>query len=101
MFFGQSVRHLPPAETAPLQVPAAHLGEQNVQHKDDGDPRGHGAHLQRALIGAALEHHAGQGRAGGFGEPGNQNQLGLPLPGQPGDLQQAPGGAGSGRRSSS
>ena len=70
MLFGQSLRHQLPLMTAPLHVPAAHLGEQNVDEIQLGDAGGHGAQLQGTLEGAALEHHVHQGGAGGAGVTG-------------------------------
>ena len=99
MLVRQSVGHQPAPLPAGLHVPAAHLGEQDVQHKDDGYAGGNGTHLQGAFVGAALEHHVRQGRAGGFGEAGDQDELRLPLPAPPGACWRSPGWPGSGRPS--
>ena len=86
----QGVGHLPPVGLAGLQIPAADLGKQHVDQIELGDPCGHGTQLQGAFMGAALEGHMGQSRAGGVGKAREQNELDAPLPGLPGGLQQVP-----------
>ena len=63
--------HLPDGGTL-VRVPAAYLVKEHVGEVELGHPGGHRAHLERSLLGAALEHHVGIGGPGRFGKPGDQ-----------------------------
>ena len=66
-----------------LQIGPAVLRKQDVQQVHLGDSGGNGAALQGIFVGAALQHQVGQVRAGGIGEPGDQNHLSAPRPRPP------------------
>ena len=79
--------HFPPVPAA-LQIPAAHFGKDHVDQIELRDPCGNRAQLEGIFRGAALEDAVRESGAGGAGESGYQNDLCLPLLGDPQNIHQ-------------
>ena len=78
MFFRQGLCDPGPVFPGAAQIPPGIFRKQHIHQIHLGDPGGDGAGLEGIFVGTALEHDVRKLRAGGLGEPGDENGLDAP-----------------------